>query len=83
MKTLMPFIALLALMVAFAGCTSQQNLPAQSTTTVQSATSTTAPVSSTPAPTTATGVIVPDDVVGGNPDPGTLNDVAIDTRTLG
>ncbi|MFH1182082.1 MAG: hypothetical protein V1702_03945 [Candidatus Woesearchaeota archaeon] len=83
MKTLTLFIALLVLAVALAGCTSQQ-LPPPSSTPVQSATSATPPVSATsqtPAPEAV--VAVPDDIVAENPDTGALNDVAIDTRTLG
>jgi hypothetical protein len=79
MKTLTLLIALLVVAMSLSGC-AKQDIPAASNTIAQSTTSATPAASTTPQ---TAEVTIPDDIVGENPDPGPLNDVAIDTRVLG
>lgn len=87
MKTAI-FIALLVLAAVLAGCTTEA--PAQETpqTTIPPVTEQPATlppeVPAAPIEPVLEGIIdVPDDLIEENPDPGALNDVSVDTRTLG
>jgi hypothetical protein len=82
MKKLTIIKALLVIIVAIAGCTKQQVVSIAMSGTPSTAASTTPAPSTTAAPA-AEGIIVPDNLIDANPDPGALNDVSVDTRVLG